>query len=201
VSVFEEMTALASVGWLCASFFGCSGAGTDLNQLVNVDPFPDGSARALDAGGGSSFQDPFSGVAPYSAQTGKSSHNAGMSCIHSGCHASAGGAGPPSLLIGGTVYADYKGTMPAPGVEVRIVDSAGRVASTYSGPEGNFYITSANASGVTFPAVIGARDATTTRPMITTLTASMGSCGQATCHVPGGGPMSNTGSNYPVHLP
>src|SRR5258708_5530649 len=78
---------LACFGWLCASLFGssgCSGMGTDLNQLVNVDPFPDGSPETADAGGGSSFQDPFRDAAPYSAQTGKSSHNPGMSCIHSG---------------------------------------------------------------------------------------------------------------------
>jgi hypothetical protein len=105
------------------------------------------------------------------------------------------------MLLGGTVYSDYKGTQPAPGVEVRIVDSAGHSATAHSGPEGNFYILSAGANGVTFPAVVAARDARTTRPMITMLAATMGSCGQTTCHVPGGGPMSNTGSYYPIHVP
>jgi hypothetical protein len=124
-----------------------------------------------------------------------------MSCIHAGCHGAGGATGAPSLLVGGTVYANYMGTAPAPGVEVRVVDSAGRSTSTHSGPEGNFYIMSANANGVTFPAVVGARDAMTTRPMITAITASMGSCGQPTCHVPGGGSMSNTGNYYPIHLP
>jgi hypothetical protein len=194
---------LPSFGWLCASLFGvggCSGAGTDLDQLVKVNPFPDGSAPVADADASSSFQDPFGGSPAYATQTGKGSHNAGMSCIHAGCHGStAGASGAPGFLLGGTVYADYKGAVPAPGVEVRIVDSAGRSASAYSGPEGNFYILSASANGVTFPAVVGARDATTMRPMITTLTASMASCGQATCHVPGGGPMSHTGNYYPVH--
>jgi hypothetical protein len=182
--------------WLLACA-GC-GSGTDLNQLVNVDPFSDASpapAEAADA----SWQDPFIGAPAYAAQTGNSSHNAGKSCIHSGCHGSGGDA--PSLLLGGTVYSDYQGTTPAPGVQVRIVDAAGHSASTYSGPEGNFYVLSANASGVTFPAIVGARDGKTTRPMITTLAASMASCGQATCHVPGGGPMSNTGNYYPIHVP
>jgi|HubBroStandDraft_1064217.scaffolds.fasta_scaffold137835_2 hypothetical protein len=195
-----------SLGWLCASLFGvggCTGTGTDLDQLVNVDPFIDGSAGDAGADADSSFQDPFGGAPAYSAQTGTDSHNAGMSCIHSGCHGSASGAavGAQSFLVGGTVYADYKGTRAAPGVEVRIVDSAGHSASAYSGPEGNFYIMSTSANGVTFPAVVGARDGTTMRPMITTLTTSMGSCGQTTCHVSGGGPMSNTGNYYPIHLP
>jgi hypothetical protein len=172
-----------------------------LNQLVNVDPFSDASPPPAEAGAGSSFQDPFAGAPAYAAQKGNGSHNAGMSCIHSGCHGAGGSSGAPSLLIGGTVYADYKGATPAAGVQVRIVDAAGHSETTYSGPEGNFYILSANANGVTFPAVVGARDGTTTRPMITRLTASMASCGQATCHVPGGGPMSNTGNYYPIHVP
>jgi hypothetical protein len=74
--------------------------------------------------------------------------------------------------------------------------------STYSSSNGNFYIRSGGASGVTFPAIVGARNATTVRPMITTLsTASMGSCGQTKCHVPGGGPQTNTGNYYPIHIP
>jgi hypothetical protein len=173
-----------------------------LNQLVNVDPFSDASPAPADAGGEGSFQDPFAGAPAYVARTGSSSHNAGKSCIHSGCHGAGGsGGGAPSFFIGGTVYADYKGGTPVAGVEVRIVDAAGHSASTYSGPEGNFYISSSNANGVTFPAVVGARDGKTTRPMITMLAASMASCGQATCHVPGGGPMSNTGNYYPIHVP
>jgi hypothetical protein len=172
-----------------------------LNQLVNVDPFSDASPQNADAGGDASLQDPFAGAPAYAAQTGSSSHNAGMSCIHAGCHGAGGSPGAPSLLIGGTVYADYKGATPAAGVQVRIVDAAGHSASSYSGPEGNFYILSSNANGVTFPAVVGARDGKTTRPMITMLDASKASCGQAKCHVRGGGPMSNTGSYYPIHVP
>jgi hypothetical protein len=119
--------------------------------------------------------------------------------VQSGCHGSAVAASP--FLIGGTVYTDYKGTTPAPGVEVRIVDAAGNATSTYTGPEGNFYIMSANAGGVAFPAVIGARNSTTTRPMITALTASLGSCAQAPCHIQGGGPITGTGNYYPIHVP
>jgi hypothetical protein len=172
-----------------------------LNQLVNVDPFGDASPPQAEAGGDASFQDPFAGAPAYATQSGNSSHNAGMSCIHAGCHGAGGSPGAPSLLIGGTVYADYQGAAPATGVQVRIVDAAGHSATTYSGPEGNFYILSSNANGVTFPAVVGARDGKTTRPMITILEASTASCGQAKCHVRGGGPMSNTGSYYPIHVP
>jgi len=196
---------LRSFVLLCGPF-GC-GTGADLNQLVNVSPLFDAGAPA--AGDGASFQDPFAGAGPYSAPDGgKGSHNAGKSCIESGCHVASstcivGGTACP-FVIGGTVYLDYKGAAEAgaPGVEVRIVDSAGHVTSTYSGPEGNFYIMSTNSAGVTFPAVVGVRDADGTRPMITALTAaSLGSCGQATCHIPGGGPLSNTGNYYPIHVP
>lgn len=189
-----KMTSL--VGLLV--LFGC-GTGTELSQLVNADPVSDATPPAWVAGDGASFQDPFSGAPPFSSQMGTDSHNAGNSCIQSGCHGSVAAA--ESLLIGGTVYADYTGTTPAPGVEVRIADSAGHATSTYSGPEGNFYITSANASGVTLPAVVGARTASSTRPMITTLTVSMGSCGQTPCHVPGGSPIGATGNYYPIHVP
>lgn len=172
-----------------------------MNQLVNVDPFSDASPQNAEAGGEALFQDPFAGAPAYATQTGSSSHNAGMSCIHADCHGAGGSPGAPSLLIGGTVYADYKGATPAAGVQVRIVDTAGHSASTYSGQEGNFYILSSNANGVTFPAVVGVRDGKSTRPMITMLEASAASCGQAKCHVRGGGPMSNTGSYYPIHVP
>jgi hypothetical protein len=189
----------AYFGWLLSVAAACGSTGTDLKQIVNVDPFSEagvgGGAGGGDAG---SFVDPFAGAPAYSPQTGGDSHNAGKSCLQSGCHAS-GGEGP-SFLIGGTVYKDYAGTVPAPGVEVRIVDSAGNAASTYSGPEGNFSI-GAGASGISFPANVGARDGTTVRPMVTTLTSGMGSCGQSTCHVPGGGPTTNTGNYYPIHVP
>ncbi len=178
--------------------FGC-GAGTDLNQLASVDPVADATPAAWVSGDAASFPDPFSGAPPFSSQMGTDSHNAGKSCIESGCHGSVAAA--ESFLVGGTVYADYKGTTPAPGVEVRIADSTGHATSTYSGPEGNFFITSANAGGVTLPAVVGARTASSIRPMITTLTVSMGSCAQTPCHVPGGSPIGATGNYYPIHVP
>jgi hypothetical protein len=201
---------------------GCSGAGTDLNQLINDSTFPDGgdsdgaAAESAEGGSGGSeggsamptgvgvaFVDPFAGAPAYASKAAASTHNAGLACIASGCHGTttASAAGAPALLIGGTVYADYQGKTPAAGVEVRIVDSQGHAASVYSGPEGNFYLGAPSSSGVAFPAVIGARNATATRPMITTLASSFGACGQASCHVPGGGPPSGAGNYYPIHVP
>jgi hypothetical protein len=180
----------------------CGSNGTDLNQVIDVDPFAEagtGADAGIDSGDGAAIQDPFAGAPGYTAgQPGGSSHNAGKSCVQSGCHASGGDG--PTFLVGGTVYKDYKGTTGAPGVEVRVVDSAGNAASAYSGPEGNFYI-SAGKSNLTFPLIVGARDGTTTRPMVTTLTTGMASCGQQGCHVPGGGPTTNTGNYYPIHVP
>jgi len=190
-----ELTSLLS---LCA-LLGC-GAGTDLNQIVDVNPESDAGTPGSE-GGGTAFQNPFAGAPAYSAQGGgDTAHHAGESCIQGGCHNFA--SDPPKLLIGGTVYSDYAGMTAAAGVEVRIVDSAGHAASAHSTSNGTFYIMSGSANGVTFPAIVGARNGTTERPMITTLsTASMGSCGQTKCHVAGGGPQTNTGNYYPIHVP
>ena len=122
--------------------------------------------------------------------------------MQSHCHASQGGQSEaPSFLIGGTVYQDYYGMVAAAGVEIRVLDSAGHAASTVSERNGNFYIRSSSSNGVTFPAVVGARNATIARPMITPLgNASMGSCAQSPCHVAGGSP-SKTQTYYPIHVP
>jgi hypothetical protein len=178
----------------------CGSPGTDLEQLVTTTT--DSGTSGSGGGQTTSYQDPFSGAPAYSAQGsgGGASHNAGKSCMAQGCHSSAGGqSGAPSFLIGGTVYQDYFGQTPAVGVEVRIVDSVGNAASAYSDSGGNFYIRSSSSNGVTFPAIVGARDATTTRPMIRQLTSSMGSCAQSPCHVAGGSPSS--GAYYPIHAP
>jgi hypothetical protein len=181
---------------------GCGGAGTDLNQLVNASTFPDGGsdgASGASADGGSS--DPFAGAVPYASQMGSSSHNAGKACVAAGCHAPPGAGGAPPFAIGGTVYSDYLGQTPAVGVEVRMVDATGQATSVYSGPEGNFYLVASSTSSVAFPAVIGARNATATRLMVTPLASSFGSCGQSNCHIPGGGSLTGTGNYYPIHVP
>jgi hypothetical protein len=202
----EKMSAAAAGGCLVAALAlaGCGETGTNLEDLVNVSPFADagddGAASATGEAG--AFIDPFGGAPPYAATASGSSHNAGMACLAAGCHATSGGAGgAPNFVFGGTVYADYQGQTAAPGVEVRAVDAQGKSVSVFSGPEGNFYLLTSNANGLSFPIVVGARNATMTRPMITTLTASNGACGQTTCHVPGGGSSTSTGNYYPIHLP
>jgi hypothetical protein len=200
--------------WLLAMLLvlaACSGAGTELSTVVagsesapaNGSSSGNGSDAGASSEGGAASQpgiDPFAGAPAFATQTGSASHNAGKACVASGCHLTAGGLAP-QFLVGGTVYADYLGTKPAPGVEVRVVDGAGHATSVYSGPEGNFYVAAPSAGGLTFPLSVGARDGTTTRPMITSLVSTSASCGQTGCHVAGGGPLTSTGNYYPVHVP
>lgn len=142
------------------------------------------------------YTDPFAGAPAYvsTKPKGDTSHHPGEGCGNQGCHGKGGDG--PSFLIGGTVYTDYAGTTPAVGVEIRVVDTSNNAVSTYSQSNGNFYISSGSANGVVFPAVVGARDGTTTRPMITQLTGSMGTCAQNGCHVG-----TDAGGYYPIHVP
>jgi hypothetical protein len=171
------------------------------------------------------FTDPFGGANPYSKKGGGGgggAHNAGRACggdNNAGCHSPGGGGGDhgPALLIGGTVYQDYPpdggitvtvdagdagliqqtiAQLPAAGVEIRVLDEHGNAMSTYSSSNGTFYILASNAGAVTIPAWVGARDANTTRPMITELTGNMGNCSQSGCHVG-----TENGGYYRVHLP
>ena len=147
-----------------------------------------------------STPDPFAGAPAYVGGTDTAmhladTHHVGESCGNGSCHAAGACGAAPCFLIGGTVYGDYKGVTAAAGAEIRIVDTQGHAASCYAGPNGNFRITSD--AGVTLPAIIGVRDATTTRPMVTTL--ANGMCGTSGCHNPMGSPA--TGAYYPVHVP
>lgn len=168
----------------------CGGQGTDLGKNGDTTAADGG----VQQGEHTAFTDPFAGAPAY-AKPGKqgNSHNAGMACGNKGCH--GGGEGPP-FLIGGTVYADYGGTTPAVGVEVRVVDGKGNAASTYSDSGGNFYI-KAGTTSVAFPANVGVRSANAQRPMITPLTGAMGSCGQAGCHEHPANPQAYD----PIHIP
>jgi hypothetical protein len=144
--------------------------------------------------------DPFAGAPAYVMGTDGAmhladTHHVGESCGNASCHAPGACGAAPCFVIGGTAYAEYKGVTPAPGVEIRVVDMQGHAASCYSGPNGNFRLPID--AGVTLPAIVGARDATTTRPMVTTL--AIGMCGTGGCHNPGGSPAS--GTYYPVHVP
>jgi hypothetical protein len=176
---------------------------------------PAGSGTSTPAGSGSTGSpagsgpmpstgtttDAFKGAPPFTSMVGNSAHHPGESCSSSNCHGPAGGE--TEFVVGGTVYKDYKGTTPAPGVEVRVVDAVGTAMSVYTGTNGNFYLNAGRRDGggaVTYPVTVGVRDGTTTRPMVTAITsAAMGSCASAGCHIVGGSPAS--GAYYPIHVP
>jgi hypothetical protein len=162
-----------------------------------------GGTLGTDGDGGTTTQskmtpDIFADAGAYSppAEAGSGQHHPGESCMQSGCH---GSGEAQAFLIGGTVYKDYAGTIPYPGVEVRVQDATGKTMTTYSRQNGNFYISGGGAP-LALPALVSARDGTTTRPMVTQLTtASMSSCASTGCHTVGGSP--STGAYYPIHVP
>ncbi len=182
------MAALLQKALVVAVLAACAcGTGTDLRDEVGNTASVDGGAKPVDPPP-TPFTDPFKGAPAYNGKAGDNPHHAGEACSSSKCHGASGEG--PKLLIGGTVYKDYKGNVPAPGIEVRVVDGNGNAASTVSGSNGAFGI---RGSTVAFPAWVGIRDGKMSRPMITPLTGSMGDCSQASCHVAGG--------YYPVHIP
>lgn len=131
--------------------------------------------------------DAFTGAAAYVAKLGTSNR--------AGPHAGAGG--PQNLvcsnchnwLVGGTVWQDAAGTLPAAMVEVRVRDAAGNAASVWTDADGNFHLP-AGSGGVTMPAHVGVRDGTSSKLMVSTIT--NGSCANASCHV--------AGKQGPIHL-
>jgi hypothetical protein len=94
---------------------------------------------------------------------------AGRSCLN--CHDGNGGA--PQFSAAGTVYA---GSQPAARVEVRAIDDEGKIASVYTDADGNFFFP--GALDLAFPALVGARNATTT--LLMKAPAPNGNCNQ--CH-------------------
>lgn len=127
-------------------------------------------------------------VSKLGPSTRKSSHNfagnnpptspIGQAC--SNCH---------NFFMGGTVFADAAGTMPAPGVEVRARNAAGVAVSAWTDQDGNFYMPSSG--GVTLPSSIGVRNAATTMVMSSSI--ATGTCASSACHV--------AGKQGPIHLP
>ena len=134
----------------------------------------------------------FTGAGAFVSQLGpstrKSAHNfagnnpptspQGQAC--SNCH---------NFFMGGTVFADAAGTLPAPGVEVRARNAAGVAVSAWTDQDGNFYMPSSG--GVTLPASIGVRNAATTKVMSSSI--ATGTCASSACHV--------AGKQGPIHLP
>jgi hypothetical protein len=159
----------------------------------------DDAGTGADAADGASATTPppaaanaFTGAGAFVSQLGpstrKSSHDfpgntpptspIGQACKN--CH---------GFFMGGTVFADVAGTMPAPGVEVRARDNAGNAVSAWTDQDGNFYLPSGGA--VTMPVHIGVRNAATTKLMASTI--SSGTCASSACHV--------AGKQGGIHLP
>ncbi len=119
-------------------------------------------------------------VATLGASTEKTAHSfgantpktnpAGKKCLD--CHDATGGT--TQFSAGGTVYS---GTTPVAKAEVRIVGSDGKAFSTYTDADGNFFLR-ASTQFVSYPALVGVRDASGTRVM--TALATKGNCNE--CH-------------------
>jgi hypothetical protein len=199
-------------------FIACGSQGIDPGTGIGIQTGDSGDPPPT------AFTDPFAGAPAYSSKKGGGggAHNAGRACggdNNSGCHSPNGGNGDhgPPLLIGGTVYEGYPpdggitvmvdagdagiiaqnvAQLPAAGVEIRVLDEQGNAMSTYSSSNGTFYIEVSKAGALALPAWVGARDSTSTRPMITELTGNMGNCSQSSCHVG-----TENGGYYRVHVP
>ena len=145
------------------------------------------AAMLVDAG-----TNAFTGAPPYAPTTGPStlnaSHNfpnatpttnpAGQACMT--CHGAAGPGG--EFRIGGTVWKDTAGTLPAPQVQVGVRDKAGVVFDAYTDANGNFYVPKLDAGTLTSPAYSGVRNAQSTRFMVGAI--NNGNCNG--CHRTGG---------------
>lgn len=143
-------------------------------------PVPAGG-EAADAG--PPAVDPFAGAPAFAAralETSTSDHhlgdsNAGKDCL--ACHGKNMGA--PAFLFAGTIQKSSIDRTGAEGVEVRVVDAAGKeVAAVSTDENGSFWLL----SDATLPAgaSVGIRDATGTRRMSGRI--GVGACNQSGCH-------------------
>ena len=169
-----------------------SDAGDPVDEPAN-DPDADAGGDSGRAGDAAAPANAFSGAPAYEAKTGPNTiksqgdhpfpggNPAKQDCMTAQCHG-AGGEGP-RFVAGGTVYKDVAGAMPAAQVEVRLLSGDGTAASVYTDANGNFYLRSGDAAGLTFPAKTGARDGASAKLMVSAI--GSGACNSATCH---GGP-------------
>lgn len=143
----------------------------DHSQHTAETPAPDdGSEPSTGAdvfGGAPAYT---KGSPPHSANDHHETPMTGMDCLS--CH---NGDTAPEFLFGGTVY---RGTKPAPNVQVRVLDAAGEVqGSTYSDADGNFWVAG---TGGLAPGRTGVRHATTAKSMAASI--SSGGCNASSCH-------------------
>jgi hypothetical protein len=145
----------------------------------------DGGTTSGDASGPSPFVDAFLGAPVFQSVLGptarRTAHNfpgntpttnpANQACAS--CH--------PGFSMGGTVFKDAQGTIPAAGIEVRVRDATGNALSAYTDSDGNFYLRKPAASTFNYPAHTAVRDATKMTGMVATI--ANGNCASAGCHV------------------
>jgi hypothetical protein len=166
--------------------------------VVGADGGSSGSSGAADGGSSSGASGgpgtAFTGAAAFNpagkalGTSQKSAHPnggnpAGVDCMT--CHIAGGAAPGLRWGIAGTVYTSGAGTAPVAGANVRLVDPTGKeLANVYSDALGNFW-SDTIVGGIPAGSKVGARNATVTKLMSTSLGAQDGGCQKTGCHVAG----------------
>ncbi len=113
-------------------------------------------------------------------------HNAGQSCLQSGCHliGNTGGAAP-AYSYAGTLYRDSAGTQAYPGATIEVV-IGGQTHKIITATNGNFFLPPALAPAPTAgsPGTTKASGCPSTTPMTGQLVDNGGNCNN--CHRTGG---------------
>ncbi len=142
----------------------------DHSEHAPETPTDDGSKPSTGADVFSGAPAYASGAPVHNANEHHATSNTGKDCFS--CHNDHA----PALKFAGTVY---RGTQPAPNVQVRVVDASGKVqGSAYSDGDGNFWVTGAPLTS----GRAGMRSASTKKSMEAAVTT--GSCNATSCHGP-----------------
>ena len=113
-------------------------------------------------------------------------HNAGVSCIQSGCHNQSRGAVSGPMTIGGTLYSALNGGTAVRQATIHVIDANGVDVKISTATNGNFWSTQA----VAFPVTVRASLCPNVdQKMASPVTAGNGSCNS--CH----------GNGNRIHLP
>ena len=129
----------------------------------------------------------------------------GMGCVTLGCHLEGQtGPGAPAYVFAGTVYKDIAGTIPQPGVVIRLFPTTGNtktsVAKAITDADGNFYIQNPALTAFPYNTDVTACGADSVaqgiRPMVGIITKVEANCNAGnTCHQ-----ASPTKTATPVYL-
>lgn len=130
-----------------------------------------GTSTGSGAGGAFAGAPAYKGKAPgHTANDHHDGVNTGKACLS--CH---DGSAAPAFAFAGSVY---KGTGPAPGVEIRVVDARNRVVGLVtSDADGNFW---AHDGSVGTGAMVGIRTASGVTAMHSKI--ANGDCNSSSCH-------------------